>query len=68
MDRAHAVLCRNAMLYLTREAAVRAEQTLRPAVRPGGLLLLGPSERLLDSTGWDIVESDGAIAYRRAEP
>jgi chemotaxis protein methyltransferase CheR len=65
---ADAVLCRNALLYLTREAAARAEQTMRQSLRPGGLLLLGPSERLVDPTGWEVVEAGGAVAFRRGGP
>ena len=65
MRHADAVLCRNAMLYLTREAAARAEETMRQALRPGGLLLLGPSERLVNPAGWAVVEAGGAVAFRR---
>jgi len=44
------VVCRNALLYMSRDARVRALATLLASVREGGWLLLGPCD-VLDDPG-----------------
>jgi len=40
------ILCRNVAIYLTRAARDRLHETLTQALAPGGVLLLGRSERI----------------------
>ncbi len=58
------VLCRNVVIYLTPAARQAVHASLSRALRPGGILLLGRSERLVDP--WRLgLESAGPHAYRR---
>jgi len=61
-----AVLCRNVLIYFEPAAAARALERLWGAVRPGGLLLLGPVELPLASglpAEW--IEQPGATLLRK---
>jgi chemotaxis protein methyltransferase CheR len=53
------VLCRNVAIYLEPAAKARAHRTLTTALAPGGVLMLGRSERLGDPA---------ALGLRRLEP
>lgn len=58
------VLCRNLAIYLVAEAKRRLHEMLAGALAPGGILLVGRSERLLNpaSLGLEVVAPH---AYRR---
>lgn len=58
------VLCRNLAIYLTVHARDRLHTVLADALAPGGVLLLGRSERIADAArlGLDRIDS---YAYRR---
>jgi chemotaxis protein methyltransferase CheR len=58
------ILCRNLAIYLTLEAKGALHATLAGALAPGGVLLLGRSERLVDPSGHGL-ERAGPHAYRR---
>ena len=58
------VACRNVLIYLSTGARVRALDTLRRAVRPGGYLLLGATDDLSDSRAFETVWGEGAVIYR----
>ncbi len=60
------VLCRNVLIYFNPGQARRAAAALLEAVRPGGLLVLGPVE-LPAAEGLPVewVEQDGATVLRR---
>ncbi|MEA2270502.1 MAG: chemotaxis protein methyltransferase CheR [Solirubrobacteraceae bacterium] len=53
------VLCRNVAIYLQPEAKARLHRTLAAALAPGGVLMIGRSERLSDPA---------ALGLRRLEP
>lgn len=58
------VLCRNVLIYLTVPARAKALSALQLGLRPGGYLMLGPTDALADGTRYDACWSDGAVAYR----
>jgi chemotaxis protein methyltransferase CheR len=47
------VACRNVLIYLTAEAGRRVQEGLHAALRPGGCLLLGPTDSLVDPLRFD---------------
>jgi chemotaxis protein methyltransferase CheR len=58
------VLCRNVLIYLTLAARAKALSVLRQALRPGGYLLLGPTDALTEKAAYVSHWGDGAVAYR----
>lgn len=69
------VACRNVLIYLTEPARRAVLTRVASAVRPGGWLLLGPTDRLIGRgpeavPGADTFEQiwhAGSVAYRRRE-
>jgi chemotaxis protein methyltransferase CheR len=59
------VLCRNVLIYLTAAARGAAQGNLQQALRPGGYLLLGPTDTALDLAAYEVCWGEGAVAYRR---
>lgn len=57
------VLCRNVLIYLTASARVAVQAMLRQALRPGGYLLLGPTDSLAEPAAFDAHWGSGAVAY-----
>jgi len=60
----HVILCRNVAIYLAPPARARLHRTVADALAPGGLLLLGRSERITDPTALGL-ERVAPHAYRR---
>jgi chemotaxis protein methyltransferase CheR len=58
------ILCRNVAIYLARDSKQRLHRSLAGALAPGGVLLLGRSERLSEPRGLGL-EPVGPHAYRR---
>ncbi len=60
------VLCRNMLIYFTQSAFSKAIDLFAQALRPGGYLMLGHSESLLDrNTPFTPVVVDGGVVYRK---
>lgn len=59
------VLCRNVFIYFDDEAQRRAVTTLRGALRDGGHLLLGVTDRLAPDSGFERLDSGTAVIYRK---
>lgn len=57
------VLCRNVLMYLTEPARIAAQSLFRKALRPGGYLLLGPTDVLAEPAFYDACWAPGAVAY-----
>ena len=61
-----AVFCRNMLIYFTAPAFTNAIDLFAGVLRPGGYLMLGHSESLLDrSTPFAPVLFDGSVVYRK---
>ncbi len=63
------IFCRNVLMYLAPAARVRILEAFYDTLNPGGYLLLGHSESLLNlSTRFDLVHLSNDLVYRRALP
>jgi chemotaxis protein methyltransferase CheR len=61
------IFCRNVLMYLSHEARQRVVDALHDALTPGGYLLLGHSESLLNlTTLFDLVHLSKDLVYQRA--
>ena len=61
------ILCRNVIMYFSRETAVRVADRLHKSLREGGYLLVTPSEASRDiQRGLSQFMSDGEIVYQKA--
>ncbi len=59
------VLCRNVLIYLTQAARSKALAVARRALRPGGYLMLGPTDGVpVEAANTDVDRGDGAVAYQ----
>lgn len=66
IDDVDVVLCRNVLIYFDLEARKRAVATFYRKLSPGGWLLLGHSESLLNvSTEFELVHLKTAMVYRK---
>lgn len=60
------VFCRNVMIYFSKESRSRLLQSFYSKMRPGGYLLLGHSESLVNvTTNFEIVALKNDIVYRK---
>lgn len=57
------VLCRNVLIYLTAPARIAVQSVVKQALRPGGHLLLGPTDALADPADYAARWGVGAVAY-----
>lgn len=64
-DTCDAVLCRNVLIYFGGEARLRAQTSLCRAVRPGGYLLLGPTDMLQQTEEYETMWGPSSVIYRR---
>jgi len=61
-----AIFCRNVLIYLTDEARKRVISTLYEQLRPGGVLMLGHSESLLNvTTAFELYHLKEDLVYKR---
>ncbi|MEW6435575.1 MAG: CheR family methyltransferase [Pseudomonadota bacterium] len=60
-----AVFCRNVFIYFSERARRHAQERLARTLRPGGLLLLGPTDTLSDAGAFETLWGPDAVAYRR---
>lgn len=66
IGRADAVFCRNVLIYFDEQARRRVVDTFYERLHPGGYLLLGHSESLLNSTtAFELVHLKTDMVYRR---
>jgi chemotaxis protein methyltransferase CheR len=59
------ILCRNTVIYFTRQVRDDLHRRLAAALRPGGVLVVGATERVLDAGALGLA-SAGPFTYRRA--
>ncbi|MDB4987567.1 MAG: methyltransferase, CheR-type [Myxococcaceae bacterium] len=63
------ILCRNVMIYFDRAAVARTARGLASSLATGGILMLGPSDPLLDIEEWcDTLTTPCGLLYRRRAP
>lgn len=66
IGRADAVFCRNVLIYFDAESRRRVIDSFYERLHPGGYLLLGHSESLLNTTtAFELVHLTGDMVYRR---
>lgn len=66
LGRFDAIFCRNVLMYLSSQARHRIVEGFFDALVPGGFLLLGHSESLLNvTTRFDLVHLSSDLVYRR---
>ena len=66
VGRTHAVFCRNVLIYFDDRARREVIDTFYERLNPGGYLLLGHSESLLNSTtAFELVHLTTDMIYRR---
>ena len=66
VGRVEAIFCRNVLIYLDAEARRRVIATLYERLIPGGYLMLGHSESLLNvSSAFEVVHLREDIVYRK---
>jgi chemotaxis protein methyltransferase CheR len=62
------IFCRNVLMYLSQDARQRVVDAFYDTLAPGGYLLLGHSESLLNvTTRFDLVHLEKDLVYRRPE-
>jgi chemotaxis methyl-accepting protein methylase len=59
------VLCRNTLIYFDEAANRRAQENLVSALRPGGVLVLGPADAPRTKGVLEAIESASATVYRK---
>jgi len=59
------VACRNVLVYFTPAARKIVQATLESAVRPGGFLLLGPTDAPPDAQRFEAIWGARAVIYRK---
>ena len=57
------VLCRNMLIYFDEAANRRAQENLVSALRPGGVLVLGPADVLRTKSSLQAITTDSATVY-----
>jgi len=66
LGKCDAIFCRNVLMYLSAEARERIVDAFYDSLNPGGYLLLGHSESLLNVTSrFDLVHLSRDLVYRR---
>jgi len=61
-------VCRNTLIYFEESANRRAQAHLASALRPGGVLVLGPADALRLPDAFEPIETYSATVYRKLEP
>jgi chemotaxis protein methyltransferase CheR len=61
------VACRNVLVYFAPQPRKVAQAHIEAAVRPGGFLLLGPTDTPPDGRRFETIWSDRAVMYRKRD-
>jgi chemotaxis protein methyltransferase CheR len=59
------VMCRNVLIYLDETSVRRVISTIHSALRPGGVLVLGPADMLKETEGWELLTNHKAMFWRK---
>jgi chemotaxis protein methyltransferase CheR len=63
-----AIICRNVLIYFADDGCIRVAKSLREALAPDGVLLVGASESLLRLGLFECTDQAGAFFYQRPRP
>jgi chemotaxis protein methyltransferase CheR len=63
---ADVILCRNVLIYLDEKNSQQALQTMRNALRPGGVLILGPADMLKTPGDLELLTNSRAMFWRKS--
>jgi chemotaxis protein methyltransferase CheR len=61
------VACRNVLVYFAPQSRKVAQANVEAAVRPGGFLLLGPTDTPPDARRFETIWGDRAVIYRKRD-
>jgi chemotaxis protein methyltransferase CheR len=61
------VACRNVLVYFAPQSRKVAQAHVEAAVRPGGFLLLGPTDTPPDGRRFETIWGDRAVIYRKRD-
>lgn len=59
------IACRNVLIYMQQDVRRDIQARLAAALRPGGYLILGPTDQLEVREGFETLWSHGAVCYRK---
>lgn len=62
------IMCRNVLIYLDESSVRRSIATMQGALRPGGVLVLGPADMLKHTDGWELLTNQKAMFWRKTTP
>jgi chemotaxis protein methyltransferase CheR len=62
-----AIFCRNVFIYFSDRARQHAQARLSQSLRAGGLLLLGPTDGLVNAAAYDTLWASDAVINRRRD-
>jgi chemotaxis protein methyltransferase CheR len=66
IGRVDAIFCRNVLIYFDEETRKKAVETFYERLQPGGYLMLGHSESLLQSASpFEVAQLSGDLVYRK---
>lgn len=60
------VMCRNVLIYLDAPSVQKAVTSMRGALRPGGVLVLGPADMLRNNEGWELLTNQKAMFWKKS--
>jgi chemotaxis protein methyltransferase CheR len=59
------ILCRNVLIYLDEPSIQQAFTKFSSALRPGGVLVLGPADMMRQSDGFDLLANERAMFWKK---
>jgi chemotaxis protein methyltransferase CheR len=62
------ILCRNTLIYFDEASSSLALERMKAALRPSGVLMLGPADVLRDTGGFSTVAGERLVFWRKLEP
>lgn len=65
VSEADLVMCRNVLIYLDEASVRRVISTIHTALRPGGVLVLGPADMLKETEGWELITNHKAMFWKK---
>jgi chemotaxis protein methyltransferase CheR len=67
LENADLILCRNTLIYFDEANSSLALKRMKAALRPSGVLMLGPADVLRDTGGFSTVNGERLVFWRKLE-